>query len=347
MTLSPSSPSWLKGKTDLQGYVRLNLLKQVLAVPTCSRQEGQMVAFLNDHVREGGERRRGRCWSDEFNNVYVIKGSADHYPCVAAHIDTVHPMKAVRIEQQNGMLVGFDERGQRTGIGADDKAGVFLCLELLERFDNIAVVLFAQEEIGFVGAQHAQPEFFERVGCVLEFDAPANGLVSYTSGGVRLFRNDGDFIRAAMPVLEQFGFTHFQHHPFTDVKAVRQRFALSCFNFSAGYYNWHAHDEYLKLADVENALAMATELIPALGERRYDDNTTAVEDAEPPMEVTGLRMPTDEEHELAADISLPDPRGCRNLCKQYEDQATPAIRCDLNGTAAQVNSRRTKPPLKA
>jgi putative aminopeptidase FrvX len=110
---------------------------------------------------------------------------------VAAHIDTVHPMKPVTIEQQDGMPVGFNEPGQRTGIGADDKAGAFVCLELLERVDNIAVELFAQEEIGFVGAQHAQPGFFERVGCVLEFDAPANGLVSYTSGGVRPARWGG------------------------------------------------------------------------------------------------------------------------------------------------------------
>lgn len=295
MTLSPSSPSWLKGKTDLQGYVRLNLLKQVLAVPTCSRQEGQMVEFIVEHVRQRGAKHCGEITTDAWNNVFIRKGGPGIVPCVAAHIDTVHPMKPVRIEQQNGMLVGFDEHGQRTGIGADDKAGVFLCLELLERFDNIVVVLFAQEEIGYVGAQHAQPEFFKRVGCVLEFDAPANGLVSYTSGGVRLFRNDGDFIRAAMPVLAQFGFVHFQHHPFTDVKAVRQRFALSCLNLSAGYYNWHARDEYVKLADVENALAMATELIPALGERRYDDNGNQPDHAEPPVEVTGLRIPTETE----------------------------------------------------
>jgi hypothetical protein len=252
-----------------------------------------MVAFLTDHVREGGERSRGRCWSDEFNNVYIIKGSADHYPCVAAHIDTVHPMKLVWIEQQGGRLVGFDERGQRTGIGADDKAGVFLCLELLERFDNIAVALFAQEEIGFVGAQHAQPEFFERVGCVLEFDAPANGLVSYTSGGVRLFRNDGDFIHAVMPLLEEYGFTRFQHHPFTDVKAMRQRFAICCLNLSAGYYNWHAENEFVTLTDVENALALATELIPALGERRYDEDATLADDTKPPMEVTKFCLPVD------------------------------------------------------
>jgi hypothetical protein len=130
------------------------------------------------------------------------------------------------------------------------------------------------------------------VGYVVEFDCPARGLVSYTSSGVRLFEHDGEFIRAAMPVLGQFGFVHFQHHPFTDVKALRRRFSMSCINLSCGYYHWHAHDEYVKLADVEHSLAMATDLIAALGERRYDYDATAVDDAEPPVEVTELGLPS-------------------------------------------------------
>jgi tripeptide aminopeptidase len=285
--------------------MNLDLLKRILAIPSRSMQEEQMVAFLTAHV-QSGDGRRGQCWSDECNNVYIIKGTAEHYPCVAAHIDTVHPMKPVTIVQHDGILVGFDEHGQRTGIGADDKAGVFICLELLERFENIAVVLFAQEEIGYIGAQNAQPEFFERVGYVLEFDAPANGLVTHSSGGARLFQNDGEFIRTAMPVLEQFSFVHFQHHPFTDVKALRQRFSMSCLNLSCGYYNWHARDEYVKLADVANSLAMATELVAALGERRYDYDPDQPDASEPPFDVTGLRLP-DADHE-------PEPKSCaRNL----------------------------------
>jgi tripeptide aminopeptidase len=271
--------------------MNLDLLKRLLAVPSRSLLEEQMVAFITSHVREGGERKRGRCCSDEYNNVYIVKGQAEHYPCVAAHLDTVHAMKPVEIVEQDGLLVGIDEEGQRAGIGGDDKAGVCICLELLERFDNIAVALFAQEEIGYVGARNAQPEFFDRMGCVLEFDAPATGLVSYTSGGARLFQNDGDFIHAALPVLEQFGFVYFQHHPFTDVKGLRQRFKLSCLNLSCGYYHWHSPDEFVKLADVEHSLAMATELIPALGERRYDYDASQPEAAEPPMPLTGLQLP--------------------------------------------------------
>ena len=125
---------------------------------------------------------------------------------------------------------------------------------------------------------------------MLEFDCPARGLVSYTCGGTRLFATDGKFIKRAWPVLDQHGFNRLQQHPFTDVKAVRQRFHVSCLNLASGYYNWHAHDEYVKLADVEAALAVGTAIIPALGEQRYAYEGWEPDLAGPPVPVTELEV---------------------------------------------------------
>ena len=249
-----------------------------------------MVAFLSAYVQEGGERLCGRCWSDAHNNVYIVKGEADYFPCVAAHIDTVHPMTPVQIVERDGMLIGFDQRGQRTGIGADDKAGVYVCLELLERMDNLAVALFAAEEVCCQGGYAADAAFFEQVGYVLEFDCPARGLLSYTSGGVRLFQNDGDFIRQALPVLNRHGLTNWQDHPFTDVMALRHRFGISCLNLSCGYHNWHASDEYVVLDEVEAALASGEDLLRALGCHHYAFDAAGGDAALPLLEVTGLQL---------------------------------------------------------
>ena len=250
-----------------------------------------MVAFLKAHVRDGGEAKRGRCWSDHHNNVFIFKGSAEHYPCVAAHIDTVHPMKPVSIVQEGDRLFGLDTRGQRSGIGADDKAGVLICLELLERFDNIAVVLFAGEEIGCAGARQADPAFFGRLGYVVEFDAPSYGLVSHSSGGQRLFANRGQFIHTALPVLERNGAANFQRHPFSDVMAVRERFPLSCLNLSAGYYQWHRPDEFVVLDEVASMLEVGAELVQALGCRHYPLPVGAVDNDPPIMTVRELCVP--------------------------------------------------------
>jgi tripeptide aminopeptidase len=270
--------------------MRLDLLKQILAVPTYSRQEGQMVDFLMNHVRQGGFELRGTCISDDWNNVYIRKGDAEFCPCVAAHLDTVHYPRQVKIVQHDGILSGLDEHCQHTGIGADDKAGVFICLELLERFENIAVALFGSEEIGCQGAFHARPDIFQGVGYVVEFDCPGQGLVSYTSNGVQLFANNGEFIRTALPVLKHHGLTRWQRHPFTDVMALRQRFDISCLNLSCGYHNWHRSDEYLVLDEVEAALTAGEDLVRALGCHRYAFHADGEDTALPLLVVTGLQL---------------------------------------------------------
>ena len=270
--------------------MRLELLKQLLGVPSPSRREEQMVAFLKEHVRQRGVERCGEIVSDQFNNVLIRKGKPGTVPCVAAHLDTVHEAGAAKIVQQDGFLFGMDGQGERTGIGADDKAGVFVCLELLEKFENIAVILFAGEEIGCVGAEHAPKAWFEDVGYVIEFDCPGQRLVSYTSNGVRLFSNDGEFIKTAGPVMQAHGLTRWQRHPFSDVMALRQRFGFSCLNLSCGYYNWHRRDEYVVVDEVEAAVHAGEALITALGCRAYPFKAGANDRTTPLYEVTGLKI---------------------------------------------------------
>ena len=249
-----------------------------------------MVSFLTEHVRQRGSKRCGQLVTDRLNNVYIRKGKPGVVPCVAAHLDTVHEPGPVKIVRKAGRLFGVDDTGEHTGIGADDKAGVFICLELLERFDDIMVVLFAAEEIGCIGAQQAPAEWFKDAGYVIEFDCPGRGLVSYTSNGVRLFANGGEFMAAAAPVLKAHGLTRWQHHPFTDVMSLRRRFGFSCLNLSSGYYNWHRQDEYLVLDEVADALLAGEALITALGCRAYPFKPGAEPDGPPLFEITGLQV---------------------------------------------------------
>ena len=175
-----------------------------------------------------------------------------------------------RIVQKNGLLLGYDSKDRQVGFGGDDKAGVYICLELLDRFSDLAVVFFAAEEIGCRGAFSVDAAVFDDIGYVLEFDCPARDMFSYTSSGIRLFDNNGQFIKTGLPVLNKWGVNKWQHHPFTDVMALRKRFSFSCMNLSSGYYNWHNSNECVKIEDTANSLEMATELVAALGNARYD-----------------------------------------------------------------------------
>lgn len=266
--------------------MNMKLLTDLLSVPSYSGKEDAMVSFLLEHVTED-QVKRGRVLRDEHNNVYIIKGDAEFYPCVAAHIDTVFPVRHTRIVKKNGVITGVNAKGDRCGIGGDCKTGIHVCLELLETFDNIKVVLFASEEVGCAGSMQALSRFFDDVGYCIEFDCPSFGLMSYTSGGARLFENYGPFIRTALGTLQSCGITRWQHHPFTDVMALRRRFGFSCLNIGSGYYNWHSAQEYVKVDDVRRAISAGMALITALGERHYPVSDLT---GTPPVTVTGLSV---------------------------------------------------------
>ena len=141
-----------------------------------------------------------------------------------------------------------------------------------------------------MGAKHAPTSWFEDVGYVIEFDAPGAGLVSYTSSGTHLFANNGEFIQTALPALQGHGLTRFQHHPFSDVMALRQRFSFSCLNLSCGYHNWHRSDEFIVIEEVGAAINAGEALISALGCRAYPFAVEADAAAAPRFEVTGLQL---------------------------------------------------------
>jgi putative aminopeptidase FrvX len=255
--------------------MRTRLLRKLLAVQTIFQKEGKMVEFLVNHCRREGY----HVTSDLFNNVYVTKGQADHYPTVAAHIDTVQPIREnMRIAytlDANGSqetFIGFHRNGDgiehQVGIGADCKTGIFVCLELLRVMPVLKIAFMAAEEIGCQGARRSDYEWFKSVGYVIEFDCPSKNLMSYTSSGVRLFDNNGEFIMTALPILQKYG-VKWQQHPYTDVSVLRPMHGMSCFNLASGYYRWHAETEYAFIPDVKNAIIMAEELIKALGERYY------------------------------------------------------------------------------
>lgn len=269
--------------------MNISVLKDLLAVPTVSYDELPLVLWLADYIKRNIP--SAHVSVDEAYNVYVTKGQADYFPCVAAHIDSVHQHQQVRIVEDKGRLIGFDTNNQRTGIGGDDKAGVFVCLNLLERFENIRAVFFATEECGCVGARKADPAFFDRLAYLVEFDCPSRHMVSHSCGGQRLFANDGAFIKKALPSLQRHGSTLWQSHPYTDVMAIRQRFPISCLNLSCGYYNWHAKNEFVSLHDVRLAIAQGADLVSTLDHVRYECPVGLHDLSESLVPVTGLHVP--------------------------------------------------------
>lgn len=104
------------------GLENLNLLKEVLAIPTKSRMEARMVAWLVRYCDQRGL----LCDVDPIGNVYVTKGRAGngHFPCVIAHSDSVHEPQPITVVQSGDKLTALNAAGMQAGLGGDDKAGI-------------------------------------------------------------------------------------------------------------------------------------------------------------------------------------------------------------------------------
>lgn len=256
----------------------LDFLKKVLSVPTKTYQEGKMVEFIINWCIE----KNLDYHVDKTKNVYVtkfdeLKPESFFFPCVIAHTDTVHNLDSINIvemELPNAQdelklaLKAYNDKGDPTGIGGDDKAGVFACMKLVEELPNIKAAFFVSEEIGCIGSTKANEEFFENVGYVIQFDAPENWMVTETCFGQRLFDRNSEFFKSCDQVLTESmdpNYIQYMSHPYTDVWAMRNKFNFSCINFSIGYYNYHTPNEYVVVEDVFNGIEIGRKMIEKLG----------------------------------------------------------------------------------
>lgn len=262
----------------------LHNLKNLLEVPSYFRQEHKMIEYIETLLSEIPDISYHH---DQYGNIYVTKGSADFYPLVCAHTDTVHRIENYTIEEfktYEGLpaLRGVKEiilpgknkpRKVGSGCGGDNKTGVMICIELLKSQEILKAAFFFGEETGCNGSKLADPTFFTNVGYCLEFDAPEDFWVSHICYGQKLFDDNGEFWKTAKPIMDIF--TNLKPdpynntHPYTDVYALKALYDFSCLNFSSGYYHMHTSDEYVVIADVIKALDTAKELLQALGNTKY------------------------------------------------------------------------------
>jgi|694.fasta_scaffold26625_5 di/tripeptidase len=251
---------------------KLQRLKEVLSIPTHSRNEKLMVSYLQNVLTEKGFEH----YTDAIGNIYVTKGKAEWYPCFVSHTDTVHSvnlnLKVVQLEE-NGktILTGIDKETMKpSGIGGDDKCGVFLCLEMLDTLDNVKAAFFVSEEIGCVGSRQADPEFFKNVGYAIQYDSPEGNSMSLTLMGKKLFNEKSEFGNKVGNLILEHGIDSWERHPYTDIWPLMEKFGFSCLNLAAGYHSYHTANEYVVVDEVENGFQLGLRLHEILGENFYE-----------------------------------------------------------------------------
>jgi len=258
------------------------LLKEVLSVPTTTYKEDLMIKFLENWLTE----KNILHYKDEYGNVYATKKTCEvsddfFYPCVISHTDTVHGLNRINVHEEKLLnaqgelklaLKAYNDKGGPTGIGGDDKCGVYACLTLLEQVPFLKAAFFVSEETGCHGSRKADKDFFNDVGYAIQFDAPENWMVTEKCFGHVLFDRDSNFFKSCDKVLKEgMNQSDMQYmvHPYTDVYALRSQFDFSCINFSIGYYDYHSENEYVVVEDVYNGINMGKKMIEKLGYIRH------------------------------------------------------------------------------
>ena len=263
----------------------LNKFKELLSVPTKTYKESKMVDYILSNLEgmEGVTFNR-----DQHNNIYAVKGAlgeGEFYPMFISHTDTVHELvDLIDVKEEYLLrpytfgkdfgseqvlcLKAYDKDGKPTGIGGDDKCGVFACLTLLKELPYLKASFFVSEETGCHGSKKADESFFENVGYGIQFDAPENWMITEKCFGQVLFDRNTEFFEKIDKILTE-GMVNedmqYMVHPYTDVYALRNKFDFSCINFSIGYYDYHTKNEYVVIEDVFNGIEMGRKMISELG----------------------------------------------------------------------------------
>lgn len=260
-----------------------NILKEILQIPSYSTKENR----VRDYIVEFAKEKEIPYIIDKFGNVFLKKGKVREgqgFPCVVSHMDTVHRMQSDLISTDINLDIIEKETDEgnilyaqimrpsgvpiSTGIGGDDKAGIFICLSLIEKFDVIMGAFFVEEEIGCIGSRKSKTgeghKWLLDASYFIQFDAPTDNWVSRVCSGVELF--DDNFNKLLKPVFEQYGLTKINvNDPFTDVKELKLNYPVCCINYFAGYMDMHTPVEYVVLEYVEKAINVGTTTIIELG----------------------------------------------------------------------------------
>lgn len=237
----------------------MELLKKLYKIISKSGMEDKIKSFVLDCLVDV----QMSITTDEIGNLFITKGEAESYPCVAAHLDEIHSPCEREVVIDGDIVYTVDRLWNRVGCGADDKNGLWVIVNLLKSESILKVVLFVQEErtgniAGCRGARVCDLSFFNDVKYVIECDRKgASDVVSIGKGETLLC--DSDFIPQS--ILKKYGYKMVKGGK-TDVVELKMRgLNIPVCNVSCGYYDAHKNSEYTRFSELEHCLTFVREIL--------------------------------------------------------------------------------------
>ena len=168
------------------------------------------------------------------NNPYYVAAIGNIPIVLVAHLDTVY-----NDENRPYALICHDKQQQiwwsPQGLGADDRAGVYMILSIIQNTKLRPHILFTtgEEDYGVGAFEVVKEKIFNNISYVIELDRQGACESVYYNCGNKEFEN----------YINSFGFDT-KLGTFTDISILCPIWGAAGVNLSVGYFNEHSYAEY-------------------------------------------------------------------------------------------------------
>lgn len=175
---------------------------------------------------------------------------------LVAHCDIVHKTIPEIIVNDKKQRILWSP----TGIGGDDRCGVYAILKICEKLKPY-VLFTTDEEIGGIGVKQFVEEIDKiPVNFIIEIDRKGNEEVVFYQCDNKEFQN----------YIISFGFKK-EYGSYSDVSTLSVSYDIAGCNVSAGYYNQHTTTEHIYMDHLENTINKVIQILKDTANHKFYD----------------------------------------------------------------------------
>lgn len=182
--------------------------------------------------------------------IYIDDFPLEIKPLICVHLDTCnwHNVTDKDITEKKG-IISLKPKSKLTCLGADDRAGVWVALELLKAQrsgktkTNFAFAFFCGEESGCIGSSFfvkSPPVSFQNINCFIGVDRKSS---NFKMPEIATYGYDSEELEET--VKSQLPDYQWKVGSITDCSILSDATDKPCFNITAGYNNEHTPKEKL------------------------------------------------------------------------------------------------------
>ena len=222
-----------------EGGFSLEILKDLYKINSRSGSEGNISLYVQDLLSS-----LKLDFSVVRNQIFNVRPNTI---LLVAHLDQVGSSPIFEVYEKNGILFAEDN------LGADDKNGVWIILNLIKEFkDQVSFIFSTGEEAGC-----DIDEVLELPDVSTALDNIYFGLIFDREGNTDIIGAQNGYCEEDLQsALSKIGRV-FNYSPnlglFSDCD-ILSVYSIPCVNISCGYYNSHTAWELTIIKDLENAL---------------------------------------------------------------------------------------------